>query len=107
MTEAEPVVVRQHDHLMGLGEVAEQLHQSVHLGGVHGLDRVVQHQETEGCLGHRGPREEQREGKRVQLALADDAEPLASVPSTDRIDPDAPLVAVPARVSAPSSTLLS
>jgi hypothetical protein len=42
----EPIVVGEVDDLMRLGDHGEHLHEPVDLGGVHGLDRVVEHDEA-------------------------------------------------------------
>jgi hypothetical protein len=52
----------------------EEPGQAVDPGRIHGLDRVVQHEEPKRALGQHSPREEQAQGQGVQLALAHDAE---------------------------------
>lgn len=65
----ESVVVGEDDHLPRLGEIPQDVEESVDLGGVHGLDRVVEDDEPERTGRSGGTRQEAREGEGVKLAL--------------------------------------
>ena len=104
------VVVGEDDDLSGLGDLREQRHQAVDLGGIHRLHRVVEDDEPERRLVKRGAGQEQGEREGVQLALAHNRagrcrRPSPSIGGGDR-DPAA-VSPGPSSRRSPRSTLLS
>ena len=68
------LVVGEDDHLPRERGLFERAGQAVDAGGVHGLHRVVDHDEPERAFGQGGAWQEQAERQRVQFALAHHAQ---------------------------------
>lgn len=79
----------EHDDLPRNGEALQDPGQPVHPSRLHGLDRVVDHHETERALRQRGPRQEQAQGQAVQLALTHHAQGGAPDPVHGHVEPQA------------------
>lgn len=103
----QPVVMGQYDHLSVPREIGQYSHETVLLGWIHGLDRVVQHDESERAVGHGRPRKEQRQCERVQFTLAHDTQRLRLGAVQRRVQFDTSSGALPLQFDAPRSTSLS